>query len=106
MKDGSRIDERWRRSKVHFVVIGAVMLYLLALLGQNTRFFDLNAEFVRSERRRHRLEEETAHLVFQRERLRDPGRIRSLAVERLGMTPPDPERIHELGEAAPTLPKP
>jgi cell division protein FtsL len=101
MKDGSRIDERWRRSKVHFIVIGAVMLYLLALLGQNTRFVELNTEFVQSERQRHRLEEETAYLTYQRERLRDPGRIRSLAVERLGMVPPDPERVHTLGEVTP-----
>ena len=101
MKNGSKIDERWRRSKVHFIVIGAVMLFLLALLGQNTRFVELNAELVRSERQRHRLEEETAYLTYQRERLRDPGRIRLLAVERLGMAPPDPERVHTLGEVSP-----
>ena len=77
------------------------MLFLLVFLGQNTRFVELNAELIRSERQRHQLEEETNHLTYQRERLRDPGRIRSLAVERLGMAPPAPERIHTLGQITP-----
>ena len=99
MKNDSSMEFRWKKTKVHFGVIGACMVFALSLLAQDIRHHELNSEIVRLDRERRDIEEERDRLMLQREHLRNPGRIREIATRDLGMVTPDMTNIHELTSA-------
>ncbi len=93
-------DFRSRRDRVHFGVIGAAMIFVLAILAQGTRFHELNATLLELDREKQELDEERARLSLRREQYLDPGRIRNVAVDQLGMVALEPEKLHEIREGA------
>lgn len=95
-KDTSRENLQWMRAKVHFGVIFICTAYLLTVLAQNIRFHELNRELLRLDRVEAGALEERARLSLAYEQHRNPARIRTIAVQKLGMVTPGPDRIHNL----------
>lgn len=89
-------DLKWELTKVHFGVIGAVMLFVLALVAQNVQYRDLNNELVALDNEKNLLKEETLRLNIQKAQMSDPIRIRNIASEKLGMVGVDADRIHDI----------
>lgn len=101
MRGDSTAEFRWKKTKAHFGAIAAAMVFALSLLAQDTRFHELNTDLVRLERQRRDVEEERDRFMTQREHLRNPGRIREIATQELGMVTPDLTRVHELSPTHP-----
>jgi len=95
MKQSNDIHFRWQKTKVHFGVIAAAMVFILALLAKETRFHELHAELMRSEREFRNVQEERDNLVLELEHYRTPGRVRAAATE-MGLVTPDLTRVRQL----------
>lgn len=96
MKQSNDIHFQWQKTKVHFGVIAAVMVFLLALLAKETRFHELHAELMTAEREFRNAQEERDRLVLELEHYRTPGRIREIATRDLGLVTPDLTRVRQL----------
>lgn len=92
----ARERESWRRTKVHFAVIGAMMLFALALLTQENTFHRMSRDLLALETARRELVEERDRLTMSVEQYRHPARIRAIAEERFGLTVPDPGRVQDV----------
>lgn len=92
----SHDDKKQIRAQVHVAVIVISTVYVLALLSQNVRFYDLNRELLALEREKTRVEEEKERNILQYEHYRNPLRIRRVAGTELGMTLPGVEQIRDL----------
>lgn len=92
----SRDEESWRRTKVHFAVIGALMLFALALLTQENTFHRMSRDLIELERDRRDLVEERDRLIMSVEQHRHPSRIRAIAEERFGLTVPGPGHVQDV----------
>lgn len=101
MRNAPDIEFQWKCTKVHFGVIFTVMLFLLSLLAQDNHFTAMNNELLKVERERMDLEQERDRLALQSEHLKNPGRIRTMAVEQLQMITPDPAHVYNLGVTTP-----
>lgn len=91
-----RDEESWRRAKVHFAVVIASMLFLLAYLSQENTFHRMTRELLSLERERRDLVEERDRLAITVEHHRNPARIRTLAEERYGLTVPEAGRVQDV----------
>ncbi len=98
--------ETWKRTKVHFAVIGALMLFALAILTQENTFHGMTRELLKLERSRRDLVEERDRLTLTVEQYRHPARIRTLATEHYGLAVPAPDNVQDVPAAPPSRREP
>ena len=93
-----------RRQRTSLAVIGFVVLALtLGALGHvavHAKRLEVALALGDSERIHRELDEHRRHLEIELGMLKDPGKVTSRARDELGMQPPAPENIRQLGNTA------
>jgi len=99
------LDPGRRRQRASLAVIGFVVLGLtLAALGHvavHAKRLEVALALGEAERIRRELDEQRRHLEIEIGMLKDPGKVTSRARDELGMRPPAPENIRQVGTTVP-----
>ena len=98
------VDPGRRRPRASLAVIGFVVLGLtLGALGHvavHAKRLEVALALGDAERIHRELDEHRRHLEIEIGMLKDPGKVTSRARDELGMRPPSPENIRQLGAVA------
>jgi cell division protein FtsL len=102
----SLVDPGRRRQRASLAVIAFVVLGLtLGALGHvavHAKRLEVALALGDAERIHRELDEQRRHLEIEIGMLKDPGRVTSRARDTLGMRPPAPENIRQIGTARST----
>ena len=100
------VDPGRRRQRASLAVIAFVVLGLtLGALGHvavHARRLEVALALGDAERIHRELDEQRRHLEIEIGMLKDPGKVTARALEELGMQPPAPENIRQIGTTAAT----